>query len=377
MRRIFTVLTVLAAVGAGASPAVARGPWGTIKIGLWSGGAYTDDKSGEFTHCSAVAPYRSGTALSIGQNVGGQWIIGIGDPSANRTLGETLPVEATFDGRAHLRLFGSVPSPQLIFAVVPNPALLRKSHLLVVEINGSTYQFALTSAERVMAAVANCVAKTKVAGVANAGDFAATLPKPVVQTAPAAETAKQPPKSTKTVERTGTGFLVSTSGHVITNFHVIDGCVGDISGNLTGEPSGTLRVVSTDEINDLALLQASKTFDDVAVIRATPVRSGDAIIAIGFPFHGLLTSDFTVTTGIVSSLSGIFNDTRHLQISAGVQSGNSGGPLFDTSGNVVGVVVSKLDALKTVKVTGDMPQNINFAIKTGAMRDFLDNSVVP
>jgi len=83
-----------------------------------------------------------------------------------------------------------------------------------------------------------------------------------------------------------------------------------------------------------------------------------------------------VTAGIVSSLSGLLNDTRFLQISAGVQPGNSGGPLLDTSGNVVGVVAAKINAIKFAKATGDLPENINFAVKTGAMRDFLDNSAV-
>ena len=100
------------------------------------------------------------------------------------------------------------------------------------------------------------------------------------------------------------------------------------------------------------------------------------MIAIGYPYRGLLTSDFTVTTGIVSSLSGIFNDTRHLQISAAVQPGNSGGPLLDFTGAVVGVVAAKLDAIRVARATGNLPENINFAIKTGALRDFLDNSAV-
>lgn len=107
------------------------------------------------------------------------------------------------------------------------------------------------------------------------------------------------------------------------------------------------------------------------------MHSGDPIIVIGFPFHGLLTSDFTVTTGIISSLAGLLNDTRFLQISAPVQPGNSGGPLVDTRGTIVGVVAEKLNALRVAKATGDLPENINFAIKTGALRDFLDNSVVP
>jgi S1-C subfamily serine protease len=184
-------------------------------------------------------------------------------------------------------------------------------------------------------------------------------------------------KPAKLVDQTGTGFVVSGNGHLVTNQHVVDGCVGDIHGNLTGEAPVKLRLVSSDETNDLALLQAPSPFKEVATIKDKAVRSGESIVAIGFPFHGLLTSDFTVTTGIVSSLSGILNDTRFLQISAAVQPGNSGGPLLSSNGEVVGVVAAKLNALKFVKATGNIPENINFAIKTGALRDFLDNSVVP
>ena len=162
----------------------------------------------------------------------------------------------------------------------------------------------------------------------------------------------------------------------MTNQHVVDGCVGDIPGNLTGEAPVKLRLVSSDETNDLALLQAPGSFKDVATIKDKAIQSGDNVVAIGYPFHGLLTSDFTVTTGIVSSLSGVLNDTRFLQISAAVQPGNSGGPLLASSGEVVGVVAAKLNALKFARATGNIPENINFAIKTGALRDFLDNSVV-
>ena len=116
------------------------------------------------------------------------------------------------------------------------------------------------------------------------------------------------------------------------------------------------------------------TFREVVKIKDRAVQSGDSVVAIGFPFHGMLTSDFTVTTGIVSSLSGLLDDTRFLQISAAVQPGNSGGPL---RGDVVGVVAAKLNALRVARATGNLPGNINFAIKTGALRDFLDNSVVP
>jgi len=205
------------------------------------------------------------------------------------------------------------------------------------------------------------------------------LPKPPITTAAAKSSEVDTPHTApqKLTNVTGTGFVVSNAGHVVTNNHVISECVGDVHGNLVGESAATLRVVSTDETNDLALLQATGTFKDIATIRATPVHSGDPVVVIGFPFHGLLTSDFTVTNGIINSLAGLLNDTRVLQISAPVQPGNSGGPLLDTTGRVIGVVAAKLNALRIAKATGNLPENINFAIKTGALRDFLDNSVVP
>jgi S1-C subfamily serine protease len=187
----------------------------------------------------------------------------------------------------------------------------------------------------------------------------ATPPGATASVSPKPAQSSKPPRM---VDVNGTGFVVSTAGHIVTNNHVIRGCVGDVHGNLSGESTTTLRLVSRDETNDLALLQAPKTFKDIAIIRSSGIRSGESVIAIGYPYHGLLTSDFTVSTGIVSSLSGVLNDTRFLQISAPIQPGNSGGPLLDTSGNVVGVVTAKINALKFAKATGDLPENINFAI---------------
>ena len=96
------------------------------------------------------------------------------------------------------------------------------------------------------------------------------------------------------------------------------------------------------------------------------------MIAVGFPLRGLLADRINVTTGNVSALAGPKNDIRLLQITAPIQPGNSGGPLHDESGNVVGVVVSKLDALKFASVTGDIPQNINFAVNIRIAQIFLD-----
>jgi S1-C subfamily serine protease len=214
----------------------------------------------------------------------------------------------------------------------------------------------------------------KAGGVKSAGEF--TAPKAVAAKADAPN-APGNPKTGRTGTQTGTGFVISANGHIVTNHHVIHNCIGEIKGNLTGEAPTTLRVVNSDAANDLALLQGpAASFKTFARIRDRAMHSGDSIVAIGFPYRGLLSSDFTVTTGIVSSLSGLYNDTRYLQISAAVQPGNSGGPLLDSSGDIVGVVTGKLDAMRVAQRTGTIPENINFAIKTGAIRDFLDNSVV-
>jgi S1-C subfamily serine protease len=323
----------------------------------------------------------NGVHLIVGQNVSGSWLLGFVNPTFRLTTGESFPIDITFDGQAQFRLFGTAADPTFVISILPGNAVVdqfRKSQVMVAVGKGVPFHFALTSTGQLFPTIANCVAKTKSGGIANAGDFSLPKPvaKPVVQSASPAPPQSSSAKPSKTVEINGTGFVVSASGHVVTNHHVIGSCVGDVSGNLTGQGPMTLRVVSKDETNDLALLQAPSGLKEISSIRGTAIHPGDAVIAIGYPFHGLLTSDFTVTAGIVSSLSGIFNDTRYLQISAAVQPGNSGGPLLDTSGNVVGVVAEKLNAIKFAKATGDIPENINFAIKTGAVRDFLDNSVV-
>jgi S1-C subfamily serine protease len=313
------------------------------------------------------------------------WRLGFSNDSWKLTPGQNFPIILTFDGQQPFNVSAGVLGPNLVAVEMPDNSSLinqfRKSKTMSAFTQGQLFQFDMHGTSALLPTLVNCVSKTKSLGVANVGDFSVLLPskqaaKPVVATAPAAS-GPSDAKPAKLIDQTGTGFVVSASGHVVTNQHVVDGCVGDIQGNLTGDAPVKMRLVSSDETNDLALLQASGSFKDVAKIKATSIHSGDSIVAIGYPFHGLLTSDLTVTTGIVSSLSGILNDTRFLQISAAVQPGNSGGPLLASSGEVIGVVAAKLNVLKFVKATGNIPENINFAIKTGVLRDFLDNSVVP
>jgi S1-C subfamily serine protease len=378
VRAFFTACVFQVAVATAAS---AGGPYGTIHVGNWMGGAYTNDTNGAFSHCAAGSDYESGVSLIVSQTATGSWLLGLASQKFGFKQGDALPIDVTFDGQSQARLFANANTSLMVSAILP-PNVARafqKASLMVAVAGGTPYQFNLTSTGPLLAAIANCVTRIKTDGIDKAGDFAAPRAAAAKSASPSTADAPGAGRSSKTVSKTGTGFVISPNGHIVTNQHVIAGCTGDIRGNLTGEPVMTLRTVSSDESNDLALLQApaSLSFKDFARIRDRSIRSGDSVVVIGFPYHGLLTSDFTVTTGIVSSLSGIWNDSRFLQISAAVQPGNSGGPLLDSNGLIVGMVAAKIDAMKFIRATGNIPENINFAIKTGAIRDFLDNSVVP
>jgi len=105
--------------------------------------------------------------------------------------------------------------------------------------------------------------------------------------------------------------------------------------------------------------------------RETAVRRGEGVVTYGFPLAGLLSSGPTLTTGEISALAGLADNQRQYQISAPVQPGNSGGPLLDMGGNVVGVIVSKLNAQRIAARTGDIPQNVNFAVRGTEALEFL------
>ena len=172
--------------------------------------------------------------------------------------------------------------------------------------------------------------------------------------------------------QSGTGFAVGEGSSVITNFHVIDGCK---SVHIANVGDGLIKTVDPD--NDIAIIQSTRPISRPLRFRTgDPLKPGEDIIVIGFPLRGLLSSAPTVTTGIVSSLAGLHDDRTRFQISAPVQPGNSGGPVLDKSGNVVGMVVSKLNVLRIARMTGDIPQNVNFAIPASIITSVLTaNSV--
>lgn len=180
------------------------------------------------------------------------------------------------------------------------------------------------------------------------------------------------PKEPAEPASSGSGFLVSRDGGIVTNHHVVEGCARVTVNHAGTSHDAAVRAVDADD--DLALIKAPPgTGEAAATFSESPRASlGEAVTVAGYPLHGLLSREFNVTSGNVSALAGPGDDAKRLQITAPVQQGNSGGPLLDGAGNVIGVVVSKLDAVRAAKLTGDIPQNVNFAIKGALVRGFLD-----
>ncbi|POR49333.1 S1C family serine protease [Bosea psychrotolerans] len=189
--------------------------------------------------------------------------------------------------------------------------------------------------------------------------------------------APTPPSAQETAKvkfSTGSGFFVSKAGHVLTNAHVLKDCT-----TITARPDGAIAVpaqlLARDAVNDLAVLKVPGPVERSLPVRSS-VRLGEGIAAFGFPHSELLATTGNFTLGNVTALAGLRDDSRYLQVSAPVQSGNSGGPLVDASGNVVGIVTAKLDAIKMAENQGDLPQNVNFAVKASLATSFLDANQV-
>lgn len=170
---------------------------------------------------------------------------------------------------------------------------------------------------------------------------------------------------------TGTGFFITQQGYLLTNAHVVNECK-EVTVAPPGGAASTVKIVARDKENDLALLQSTDRPAAVAALRGPrPVRPGETVVAYGFPLAGSLSSGGVLTSGSVSALTGVQDDTRYLQMSTQIQPGNSGGPLMDTTGAVVGITTARLGFRPS-----SAPQNVNFALKTSVIRTFLDSAGV-
>ena len=183
----------------------------------------------------------------------------------------------------------------------------------------------------------------------------------------------------------GSGFFVSAQGHIITNSHVVedsslktvDGKCDIINAYLDDKFYET-DILSQDRLNDLALLKirnGDKIVDYVSFRDNEPLL-GEDITTLGYPFGKSISSKIKLTSGVVSSLSGLGDEFTRMQIDAALQPGNSGGPIFDSYGNVIGVAVAKAGIFYFLENYGILPENMNFGIKPSVVKTFLQSNGV-
>ncbi|MDI1284359.1 MAG: serine protease [Reyranella sp.] len=197
-----------------------------------------------------------------------------------------------------------------------------------------------------------------------------SAPAPAVSAPPSTQRPPGTPKE-KAAVSSGTGFFIAPST-VVTNFHVVNGCV-ELRLRKSGGDLGPARVVATSRSDDLAALRASNPSKSFFKLRVgAPIKPAEPVLVFGYPLAEALSSAGNTTLGNVTALTGMRDDSRFLQISAAVQPGNSGGPAVDEAGRLMGVVVSKLNAVAIARITGDIPQNVNFAIKVTTLMNFLE-----
>jgi hypothetical protein len=172
----------------------------------------------------------------------------------------------------------------------------------------------------------------------------------------------------------GTGFFISRKGHVVTNYHVIeDSKQIFIQLNIDGQVKTYSAIpLINDKLNDLAILKIQEEFDlgfELPFNIDFSVRDvGTEVFTLGYPMIDVIGSEIKFTDGKISAKSGIEGDIRQYQITTPIQPGNSGGPLFDMNGNIVGIIQSTLNR------ENYNAENVNFAIKSTILKNLIDSA---
>jgi S1-C subfamily serine protease len=168
----------------------------------------------------------------------------------------------------------------------------------------------------------------------------------------------------------GSGVFISADGLFLTAAHVIENST--FLRVVTQKGAIKATIVQVDRANDVALLKCEGTFVPVQIKSSSSLKLGQTVFTLGFPDIQIQGFSPKMTKGEISSLLGVQDDPRQWQISVPVQPGNSGGPLFDEQSNLVGLIEAKLDAVAMAKETGDVPQNVNYALKSAYLMPMLD-----
>ncbi|MEO9144428.1 MAG: trypsin-like peptidase domain-containing protein [Ginsengibacter sp.] len=169
-----------------------------------------------------------------------------------------------------------------------------------------------------------------------------------------------------TTKASGSGFFITTDGIIATNAHVIEDAsnIQITVSNEVGIFNYKAKILLVDSKNDVALLQINdekfKGLNSIPYGFAKNSDVGSKVFTIGYPLNDVMGNNYKVTDGIISSQSGIADDVRYYQISVPLQPGNSGGPLFNKDGNIIGITSARLNS----KALGTQIENVNYAIKS-------------
>ena len=196
-------------------------------------------------------------------------------------------------------------------------------------------------------------------------------PLPAVVAAPAQPSLAALPGADTAVSSTGTAFYVG-SRVLVTAHHVIADCDRIL---LAG--GAELSIVASDPDLDVAALYAPDPSPRWLSLAEGDLRLGLRVHAAGYPYYSIAGTSLNLTGGNVSALAGVDDDRRFFSFTAPVQPGNSGGPLIDAHGGVLGLVVARLSEDFIVETTGSLPQNVNYALAEGELAGFLRENGVP
>jgi S1-C subfamily serine protease len=201
-------------------------------------------------------------------------------------------------------------------------------------------------------------------------------PKPPTDRIRTAES-PQPPKSKDGATATGTGFLFGSQDYIITNYHVVKG-TSEVKVKFTNGELINAEVVGRDTQNDVAILKLSKSPSfqsrEMKFGDSSMVRMGDEVFTIGYPHIGIMGLNPKYTKGVISAVTGIRDNPTVFQTTVPIQPGNSGGPLFNEKGEVIGLTTSSLPLL-AIESMGAIPQSVNYAVKSSFVKNTI--STIP
>ena len=174
----------------------------------------------------------------------------------------------------------------------------------------------------------------------------------------------EPAPSGRSARSTGTGFFVSADGEILTSHHVVEGA--SLIHVTTAEGRKLTATLSrASPATDLAVLKVDfRPRHYLGISAGKRASTGDRVFTLGFPVSFMLGREPKFTEGSVSALSGLQDEQSRLQISVPVQPGNSGGPLVNEKGEVLGIIASQAASIPFYQSTGTLPQNINWAVKS-------------